>query len=34
MVAARRSATGVKVSPSTGKKSGFPSSVPVWKIAV
>ncbi len=34
MVALVRSAAGVKVSPSTGKKTGVPSSVPVWKTAV
>ena len=30
MVAVARSAAGVKVSPSTGKNTGVPSSVPVW----
>ena len=33
MVALVRSEAGVKVSPSTGKNSGVPSSVPVWKTA-
>src|SRR5689334_22646218 len=34
MVALLRSEAGVKVSPSTGKNSGVPCSVPVWKTAV
>ena len=34
MVALVRSEAGVKVSPSTGKNSGVPSSDPVWKTAV
>src|SRR4051812_42732169 len=33
MPALVRSEAGVKVSPSTGKNSGVPSSVPVWNTA-
>src|SRR3954452_3099970 len=34
MFALVRSEAGVKASPSTGKNTGVPSSVPVWKTAV
>src|SRR4030095_9602538 len=34
MTALLRSESGVKVSPSTGKNSGVPSSDPVWKRAL
>ena len=34
MEAVLRSLAGVKLSPSTGKKSGVPSSAPVWNTAL